>query len=50
MSNKIVFFGGVGSETVFGGEPSKNKEIIARLKELDCNVVVLDSYKSRQNK
>ena len=50
MNKKIVFFGGVGSETVFGGEPSKNKEIIARLKELDCDVVVLDSYKSRQNK
>ncbi len=47
---KIVFFGGVGSPTQFGGELTKNKEIIARLRELGCDVTVLDSFNSRSNK
>lgn len=48
-NNKIVFLGGVGSENDFGGELTKNKEIIRRLKEMDCNVTVLDSYKCSSN-
>lgn len=49
MKNIIIFFGGVGSPTQFGGELSKNKEIISRLKELSCDLVVIDSFKSREN-
>lgn len=48
-NNKIVFLGGVGSENDFGGELTKNKEIIRRLKEMGCNVTVLDSYKCSSN-
>ena len=47
---KIIFFGGVGSPTAFGGELTKNKEMIARLDELGCNVTVIDSFRARSNK
>lgn len=47
---KIVLFGGVGSSSTFGGEPTKNKEITNRLMELGCNVTVLDSYNVRSKK
>ncbi len=50
MKNKIIFFGGTGTNKDFGGELTKNKEIIARLCELGCNVTVIDSYKSRASK
>ena len=50
MKNKIVFFGGVGAPNEFGGELNKNKEIIARLEELNYDLVVLDTYKTRTNK
>lgn len=51
MKNKnIIFFGGVGSPTTFGGEPSKNKEILSRLRELGCEVTVIDSFGLRKNK
>lgn len=49
MDKKIIFFGGVGSSTTFGGELTKNKEIIARLKELGCDVTLIDSFQSRKN-
>lgn len=44
----IIFFGGVGSSDQFGGELTKNKEIIARLQELGCRVDVIDSYNARR--
>ena len=47
---RIVFFGGIGSSTEFGGELTKNKEIIARLQELGCRITAIDSFKSRSNK
>ena len=43
---KIVFYGGVGAPNEFGGVLTKNKEIIARLQELGCNVNVIDVNKS----
>lgn len=46
---KIVFLGGVGGENTFGGELTKNKEIIRRLREMGCYVTVLDSYKCNSN-
>lgn len=51
MTNKkIVFFGGIGSSITFGGEPTKNKEIIARLSELGGDITIIDSLKARSNK
>lgn len=49
-NKKIIFFGGVGKADAFGGELTKNKEIIGRLRELGCNVTVLDSYRARSKK
>lgn len=49
-NRKIIFFGGVGSLSEFGGELTKNKEIIRRLRELGCKIKVLDSNKARSNK
>jgi len=50
MKKKIIFLGGVGSPTTFGGELTKNKEIISRLKELGYDTIVIDSFNSRKNK
>lgn len=49
MKNKIVFFGGVGSPAQFGGEPTKNKEIIKRLKELGAVLTVIDCNNARSH-
>lgn len=47
---RIIFFGGVGNEKQFGGELTKNKEIIRRLRELGCKVTVLDSFGCSRDK
>lgn len=40
---KIVFIGGVGGSSQFGGELTKNKEIINRLRELHYRVSIIDT-------
>lgn len=50
MSKRIVFFGGVGSPKQYGGELSKNKEIIRRLEQIGYKLIVLDSFGSRKRK
>ena len=50
MSKRIVLFGGVGSPTQYGGELSKNKEIIRGLEQIGYKLVVLDSFGSRKRK
>ncbi|WP_439810059.1 sugar-transfer associated ATP-grasp domain-containing protein [Parabacteroides distasonis] len=47
---RIIFLGGVGKEKQFGGELTKNKEIIRRLRELGAQVTVLDSFGCSRNK
>lgn len=49
MQRKIVFFGGIGSSTQFGGELTKNKEITQRLNELGAEITLIDCYKARLN-
>lgn len=41
--------GGIGSPTQFGGELTKNKEIVNRLNELGYDITTIDSYKARGN-
>lgn len=45
--NKIIFVGGIGTKTQFGGELTKNKEIIKRLSELGCSLILIDTYQAR---
>lgn len=49
-SRRIVFFGGLGNSKQFGGEPSKNKELVRRLRELGYKLVIIDSLGSRKRK
>lgn len=46
MSNKVIFIGGIGDKKTFGGELTKNKFIITRLKELGKKVIYVDTYQS----
>ena len=50
MSRKIIFIGGIGTKTQFGGELTKNKEIIKRLKELGYNIVDIDTFGANHSK
>ena len=43
---KIVFIGGIGAPDVFGGELTKNKNILSKLFELNYNINIIDTYKS----
>lgn len=45
--SKIIFIGGIGTKTQFGGELTKNKEIIKRLAELGCSLTLIDTYQAR---
>lgn len=45
--SKIIFIGGIGTKTQFGGELTKNKEIIKRLSELGCSLTLIDTYQAR---
>lgn len=47
MTHKIIFFGGVGNPDAFGGELTKNKEIIARLNDLGYSLTVIDCHRAR---
>ena len=47
---RIIFWGGVGNEQQFGGELTKNKEIVRRLRELGSQVTVLDSFGCSRDK
>ncbi len=53
MSNKIVFIGGIGSNEQFGGELTKNKLIIEKLKEYCIHnkkqLICIDTYNSNHN-
>lgn len=49
-NNRIIFLGGIGAPDQFGGELTKNKEIITQLKKFDCKVTVIDTFKTRNNK
>lgn len=42
---KIIFIGGVGKPEQFGGELTKNKNIIKRLRACGYNVCVIDTFK-----
>lgn len=49
MKNKrIIFIGGIGGEDTFGGEPTKNKNIIKILKRHFNKVVLVDTLNSRR--
>ena len=51
MKNKrIVFWGGIGNSYEFGGEPSKNKEIIIKIKEYGYELIQIDTLNCRRNK
>lgn len=45
MNKKIVFIGSIGKHNEFGGELSKNKYILNRLKILGLKVKEIDTYK-----
>lgn len=45
----ITFIGGVGSPCEFGGELLKNKNILARLKNVGYKVNTIDTYKSHHS-
>lgn len=45
----LIFIGGVGKADEFGGELSKNKLIISRLKKSGLDVDVVDTYGSHRN-
>lgn len=45
----ITFIGGIGSPSEFGGELLKNKNIIARLKDVGYKVNTIDTYRSHHS-
>lgn len=45
----LIFIGGVGKPDEFGGELSKNKLIISRLKHAGLDVAVVDTYGAHRN-
>lgn len=45
-AKKIILFGGVGSPLEFGGELSKNKEIVGRLTDLGCDITIIDTNRA----
>lgn len=47
---RIIFIGGIGRPTEFGGELTKNKELVSQLKALGLNVLPIDSYKCHHDK
>lgn len=49
MEKNVVFIGGVGRSEEFGGELSKNKLIINRLKNTGVSLDVVDTFGSRRN-
>ena len=49
MKNKIIFIGGIGSSSEFGGVLTKNKNIIAILKKHNYNCRTIDTNQSRGN-
>lgn len=48
-TQRIVFFGGIGRDGEFGGETSKNREILDRLKELGYDVEEIDTFHSNSS-
>lgn len=48
MNRKIIFIGGTGSRTDFGGELTKNKFLIDTLKSKGYQVNAIDTYQSRR--
>ncbi len=49
QNKKIVFIGGIGNPLQFGGEPTKNKEIINQLEKLGYELFLVDTLGSRNN-
>ena len=47
---KIIFISGIGKNDEFGGELTKNKEILSRFQELGLLVSVIDTYQCRKSK
>lgn len=47
---RIVFIGGIGKLDQFGGELTKNKEIIKRLRDLGYKVTEIDSFQCGSSK
>lgn len=48
MNKKIVFIGGIGANLDFGGELTKNKYLIDKLKSSGYEVITIDTYQSRR--
>lgn len=46
---RIVFIGGIGNPSEFGGELTKNKELIHQIRSLGYTVYSIDSYKCHHN-
>lgn len=46
---KIIFIGGLGRHNEFGGELTKNKFIVKRLRELGWDVIAVDTAGARRN-
>lgn len=49
MSRTILFIGGVGGHSSFGGELTKNKEFLHYLKENGFHLRVVDTYQARKH-
>lgn len=47
--NEILFIGGIGTNNKFGGELTKNKFIVNRLRELSYKVISIDTHNSRKH-
>lgn len=45
----IVFIGGIGNHNKFGGELTKNKELISKLKTLGFKVITVDTFQSHHS-
>lgn len=48
MNRKLIFIGGIGSQTDFGGELTKNKYLIEALRSNGYEVNAIDTYQSRR--
>lgn len=46
---RIIFIGGIGGKNIFGGELTKNKIIIEKLKSENFQIVIIDTHRCNHN-